>query len=351
MRGFPWGGSEELWSRAALKLQEAGHAVAFHVSYDLSAPRIREILGKGGRFFSADKKGLFRKSFQSGLVSNFKPDLVVISQGMNLDGVQWMEECILKRAPFITLAQNASSIHFWQDEEILRKTAAAMERAAGHYFVSENNLKLTRMQLSIPLAKAKVVRNPFLVDYHTNLPWPDSKIFKLACVSRLFVADKGQDILLEALGSAKWKDRPLEVTLFGSGPHQNMLENHAKHLGLKNLRFGGSQEPLSIWKTHHALVLPSRVEGMPLAMIEAMLCARPVIATKVGGVPELLEENVSGFMADAAEAGCIDEALERAWHARDKWQQMGKAAAEKAREAVPEDPAGVFAAEIMGFIR
>lgn len=57
--------------------------------------------------------------------------------------------------------------------------------------------------------------------------------------------------------------------------------------------------------------MPSRFEGLPLAMVEAMLCARPVVATDVAGHAEIIEDGVTGFLADAPTAGSMAAALER----------------------------------------
>jgi glycosyltransferase involved in cell wall biosynthesis len=106
-----------------------------------------------------------------------------------------------------------------------------------------------------------------------------------------------------------------------------------------------------IWASHHALVLPSRYEGLPLSLVEAMLCGRPSIVTNVSGNTELLEDNVTGFVAAAPTASFVDEALERAWNRRADWPAIGAAAAHQVRERVPPDPAGVFADELLALVR
>jgi glycosyltransferase involved in cell wall biosynthesis len=79
------------------------------------------------------------------------------------------------------------------------------------------------------------------------------------------------------------------------------------------LHFTGHTESLdALWRQHHGLILPSRVEGLPLAMVEAMLRGRPVIATRVAGIPEVLEDGASGFLAAAPTVEHLDEAMQRA---------------------------------------
>jgi glycosyltransferase involved in cell wall biosynthesis len=114
------------------------------------------------------------------------------------------------------------------------------------------------------------------------------------------------------------------------------------------VRFAGHvNDGPGIWQTHQALVRPSRQEGLPLALVEAMLCGRPAIATDVGGIAELLVDGETGFLAAAPTVGALDAALERAWSARTDWPRLGAQAARRARATVPADPAAHFAEELL----
>jgi len=92
--------------------------------------------------------------------------------------------------------------------------------------------------------------------------------------------------------------------------------------------------------------LPSRYEGLPLVIVEAMLCGRPVVATNVAGHSEVIEDGVVGFLADAPTVASIANALERLWERRSEAEQMGKAAAVRIRQLVPPDPIKVFSGKI-----
>jgi len=86
--------------------------------------------------------------------------------------------------------------------------------------------------------------------------------------------------------------------VFGAGYNSEALRDLARRLALKKVDFPGFVNDVeSIWKTHHALVLPSRTEGLPLALIEAMMCGRFGIVTKEGGTSEVVEEGRTGFIA------------------------------------------------------
>jgi glycosyltransferase involved in cell wall biosynthesis len=81
-----------------------------------------------------------------------------------------------------------------------------------------------------------------------------------------------------------------------------------------------------------------------LALVEAMLCGRPVVATDEGA--ELIEDGVTGFLAEAATVGCVGKALERFWARREDAREIGATAAKRIRDIVPPDPVRVFADEI-----
>ena len=88
--------------------------------------------------------------------------------------------------------------------------------------------------------------------------------------------------------------------------------------------------------------MPSRIEGLPLTLVEAMLCGRPVVATRVAGA-ELIEDGITGFLAEAPTVGSVGEALERFWARREEAREIGAMAARKIRDLVPADPPRVFA--------
>jgi glycosyltransferase involved in cell wall biosynthesis len=107
---------------------------------------------------------------------------------------------------------------------------------------------------------------------------------------------------------------------------------------------GFTDDIVSVWANHHALALPSRSEGLPLAVVEAMLCGRMCIVTDVSGNAELIENNGTGFIAKAPTPDLLDEAMERAWQRRSEWQEMGARAARAIRVHVSADPIGEFIA-------
>jgi glycosyltransferase involved in cell wall biosynthesis len=364
---LPWGGSEELWADAALRLRRDGHEVCIiKLVLDPAHPRIRQLQLVGCSVIGlSDRQPLLRRvanrlvpsrwqqhAAQAQLAQlrlqlmRLRPHLVVVAQGSNFDGVALADLCRQQGQPFVLVAQKAAEIFFPPQRALARQ----VYQAALHcYFVSDHNRQVTQYQLGLLLARTTVVANPFRVPSQAALPWPATVApVRLACVARLEVLDKGQDVLLQVLASPKWRQRAVHVSFFGSGGDGPALEQMAELLGLADRVTWAGQVPdiAAVWASHHALVLPSRFEGLPLALAEAMLCGRPAIAAAAGGIAELLLDNETGFLAASSTVAAFDEALERAWARIGEWPEMGVRAATYARACLPTDPGAVFAQQL-----
>jgi len=166
-------------------------------------------------------------------------------------------------------------------------------------------------------------------------------------VGRLESFHKGYDLLFDVIKQDKWRKRNLSFSIFGKGPHLRLLRRLTERQNLSKVTIYEHQEKIeAVWKTHHLLLMPSRMEGQSLSLIEAMRFKRAVVATRVGGVDELVEDNTSGFIAEYATTEHLDEALERAWAARENWKQMGETAFEHITRKHPQDAVGYFNDEI-----
>ena len=148
------------------------------------------------------------------------------------------------------------------------------------------------------------------------------------------------------LARNKRRSRPLQVTLYGEGDNAANLRRLKDMWGLGSVVFGGTLRPEEIWTKHQALILPSRVEGLPVAVVEAMLCGRPCILSDVAGNAEVVEDGVTGFVAAAPLPEFLDAAMERAWQRRIEWEEIGRSAALRIRELVPRDPVSCFVEEM-----
>ena len=354
MQGSPWGASEELWSQAAVQLSQGGHQVQASVmhwpclSERVTGLRLKGVevetypsyrAGKLRHFW--DRLSLsYRRVYRR--LTRFHPDLVVISQGYFTGGFDWARVCKEAAIPYSIMVHSNSDS--WWFREQFDEAVAVYTAAYSIFCVSRNNLELLRLQLGEPLPNGEVVWNPFNLSTEPVQAWPDEGGgLRLACVSRIELGHKGQDLLLQALARPEWRNRHFELNVFGTGPDEKVLRRLGCNLQLSSLRFRGHVKDIrSIWEQNHMLVLPSRYEGVPLSLVEAMWCGRPAVVTDVGRTGELCVDNETGFVAPAATVSSFGHALERAWERRHDWFNMGQAARVRAEGLIPKDPVGEF---------
>jgi glycosyltransferase involved in cell wall biosynthesis len=358
--GVPWGGSEALWGEAAEKLARRGMEVRVSVKeWRKPVKEVERLKSAGCHIYYRRTPSLLRRLGRKILplaedarkhLSSAADgvDLVVISQGGNIDGLLWMEEVRAAGYRYAVVAHIASET-WWPSDEKAGRLAASYEGASRAYFVSQATLDLSRRQFGASLPDARVIRNPFNVPYGAKPAWPsEGECLSLACVARLDVAAKGQDLLVEVLGLPHWRERKIRVTLVGRGVNERVLRRRAEQLKLTSVDFLGFRGDIEeVWSKYHALVLPSRREGMPLALVEAMICGRPGIVTDVGGNRELVRDGISGFLAKAPTVELLDEAMNRAWEKRNELREMGSIAANDVRQWVSADPAEDFVRELI----
>ena len=367
-----WGGSEELWGKSVPHLVGASitDITVYKNTINKNHPqfislikqgiklrefapkpeRVKRIMSKSLDLFVrvAQKFGLatYQWNKQAALIHSLlkkdKINFAIISQGINFDGLVYAHQCLKLNIPYIIVSHKAVDF-FWpqsSDRDYMRTVLLKAEKC---YFVSNHNLKMTEEQFGTRLNNAQVIINPSKVAPFA-LPYPSAvNGLKLACVGRLFVIDKGQDILIKILSQEKWKDRALSISIIGSGPDEQALKDLCLLLEVKNVKFVGVKTNLKdLWSNYHGLILPSRSEGLPLTIIEAMSLGRVVIATNAGGNNEIVDNSVTGFIAEA-NVKDLDEVLERAWEARTKWEDMGVEAFKKMKNILPENPEKIFA--------
>lgn len=132
--------------------------------------------------------------------------------------------------------------------------------------------------------------------------------------------EKGLLHLLEAVARARARGCPLELLLAGDGPQRVELERRARGLGLGGwvTFLGVRRDPEWIYPALDVFALPSLEEGSPIALLEAMACGCAVVASRVGGVPEVVEAGDGpGYRTERSVAGLTvaprdPEALARA---------------------------------------
>ena len=125
---------------------------------------------------------------------------------------------------------------------------------------------------------------------------------------------KGHDVLLPALAKLKEKGSRCVMLLVGDGPDRAAIEAQARdlRLGPESVRFLGLRADIAdLLSASDFFVLPSRTEGLPLSVLEAMACRLPVVATPVGGIPELCTDGEHGFLTPVEDVDALAAAMDR----------------------------------------
>jgi glycosyltransferase involved in cell wall biosynthesis len=136
----------------------------------------------------------------------------------------------------------------------------------------------------------------------------------ILAVARL-AKDKGLDVLLEAGGLLRARGRDLRLALVGGGEEEAALRAQAQRLGLSaSVDFRGAVAPGDLAPHYLAadvVVLPSRREGLGLVLVEALFCRRPVIGTRVGGIPDVVTNGETGLLVPPDDPLALAEAIAR----------------------------------------
>jgi len=297
----------------------------------------------------SQKLGWPQQRFVSTL-RNQKIDAVYFSQANDTTALPWMELAAAHNIPF-TIVTHGVNPSEWPDDPIAERLRHVFSTARRSYWVSERNRQDFEHHIGERLANAAHVWNPIRWERGKLLPWPDGTTpeFRLACVAWLQARPKGHDLLIQALACDQWRNRDWRLSFYGTGPNRIGIERLASLLGIADkVRFMGHVSDLAeIWVDEHWLIQPSRNEGMPMSLLEAMFIGRPAIATNVAGHGQVVADGKTGFLAASPSVKDLNLALEQAWVRRQDANSMGTAAAKAIQNLMPEDPIAAHVQDLL----
>jgi len=158
--------------------------------------------------------------------------------------------------------------------------------------------------------------------------------FTIVCVGAL-EEKKGQTHLIEACRLLKQRNLDFVCHLIGEGQNRADLEQQIQQAGLTSVvRLAGGRpraEVLRMLEQADVVALPSiqtksgKMEGIPVALMEPLACEVPVISTRISGIPELVEDGVTGLLVPPADPVALADALERLAHDPELGQRLGRA--------------------------
>lgn len=360
MAGAPWGGSEELWCETALRARAAGHEVFASVyRWNKRPAALERLTARNVRCELRSRSRLLRRArwlapFCSafGALRAFDPDVVCVSQGGTYDVARSAEFDALWRLHAAQRWPYALLCHCEQAAPRgahLRRAREVFANASLAGFLAPRLIESSKRDLGLALDQARVFQNPLRSTLGAALDWPATASLRLASVARLEPV-KGLDRLLATLDNERWRTRDWSLEICGTGPERARLEREVKRRGLeKRVRFLGFVTDIAgFWRDRQLLVLPSRDEGVPLAMQEAMLLGRPVIASNVGGIGAWIDHGDTGWLLpgradDSAHRSLsLEQALDEAWRRRGELPAMGRAARAAVAARLDPDPAGTL---------
>ena len=185
------------------------------------------------------------------------------------------------------------------------------------------------------------------------------KELRLLYVGRLQRA-KGLEELIEALAKVADETHRFELDVVGGdahgGKYMRRLQEKVSYLGLGDVvRFHGhvafGQAIMNFYRNSDVFVLPSFSEGRPKVIYEAMITGMSIIATKTGGIPEVIENGVNGLLVEPGDVDGLAALLKRACEDRDMIQRLSEMAVRRAPEFTAEKSAEHAAEMIREVVR
>ena len=207
--------------------------------------------------------------------------------------------------------------------------------------------EVERLVMDLGLSRQQVVLIPNGVD--TNYFRPPSSEEKATSRDRIDIAAgktlalfvgrldpaKGVDVLLRAWGQLPQGLRSGSLLLLvGEGAERQKLLQMIRSLGLDEsvVMVGEKQSVRDYYWAADVFLLPSRTEGLSNALNEAMACGLPVIASRVGGTPDVVAEHENGVLFESEDHDELARKLTTMWDLKSKWPEMGTCARETVTE-------------------
>jgi glycosyltransferase involved in cell wall biosynthesis len=215
----------------------------------------------------------------------------------------------------------------WADKVVAVSEAVAAELRATESLADE---KLVVIQNGIDLEKFRIGEAE--ADRRRQIARDAWRIKEgeivIGAVGRLH-PPKGLKYLIEAFALASLEEPNLRLVIAGDGPEREDLEKLAREQAPGTIFLGYQADPLPLYPGFDIYVLPSLAEGSPNALLEAMACGLPSVASRVGGVPEATAENETGLMVPPADPRALAMALLSIAREPQKRKVMGQAARDK----------------------
>lgn len=215
-----------------------------------------------------------------------------------------------------------------------------ISNAKNLFFVSNRTVETIEKKIDTQLTNYSIIRNPVNLKINEYVKYPSESVYNFAMIGNIRNVHKGHDIAIDVLSRSSWKERNWHLNIYGSGSDRKALEEKIKEYGIENkISFKGvTNDIIKVWRENNLLLMPSRMEGIPLAVVEAMLSGRAVVATDVGGHKEWIRNEYDGWISPSVNVESFGETLEKAWLHKNDWENMGIRARERALSLYDNEP-------------
>lgn len=226
------------------------------------------------------------------------------------------------KTPMITTEHDPFKISFIKD--LFKKST--LKKVKAIITVSENNKKILQKLYPKYKNKIQVIHNGIdttwwhsqllriteqdIKDVKEELFQAKENTFILITVAELHER-KGLKYLIEAMPKIITKYPNVKCVIIGEGPERNALTKLIKSLNIENhvILLGKQKEIPKLLKCSNIFVLPSRREAFGMVLLEAMVTGLPVVATKVGGIPEIIENGENGLLVEPENPAKLSKAI------------------------------------------
>lgn len=331
------GGAERLLLNLAARLKARGiENMIVSVSSILEAASDKKLcpeivtLGFDSTIF--DMPGLMKASQKlASIISTYQPD-VVHSHVYIADVLSWLSAP--RGVPLLSTLHGVDA--WWMSHRRLlsklkKRSYAAMARWRQVRFaaVSEDVKHLAESMGGLSRDQTVVIANGVDTDWFVPKTGQRAHPFVIVQVGR-FVPEKGHKTALHALATLKRSQPLARLVLVGAGPLRDECETLATTLGIRSeVNFVGRHADVRPWLwSADAFWMPSETEGLPLACLEAMSCGLPVVASDVGGLPEIVDATC-GYLVGRGDADALSKVTASLIEDPEHALALGRAARQK----------------------
>ncbi len=326
-----WGGGEKWMVTAASGLSGRGHRVM--------------VSGKGNSIFLSNARDKGLNIIPLNFFEDYSPFKI------------WHTKRILERENVDVIVLNL--------KKDIRVAGIAARLAKVPVIIARNGIQLFRdiwkHKKTAGLVDSIITNTQSIRDTYNQFPWMDSektkviyngiksngtirpmnihKIWNIPEDHLVFVAagrltiQKGFDLLIDAVSKLNGTAKPFSILIAGTGKERNALNRQIEKNGLTNrIKLIGFQHELSrVIQAADFVIMPSRHEGMPNVAMESMALGKPVFASNVNGVPELIHHCQSGYIINELSVEQIMDAIQFGLdhHGTGELEQWGKEAKQK----------------------